>query len=440
MSDAPHAQTPTPTAEGPCLVCSESAKELLLDLGAQPVASHFHEAGAVPERYPLALMACRACGQVQLRRPFPAAALAPRHSWLSYREPEKHLDAAMTTLARSAGTLDGKRALGLSPKDETMLARLQRAGVASAEVISASRDLGASGDHAGVETIQHILTSSAVSRLVSERGPFDIVIARHIAEHAERPRDFLRAVVTLLAPGGIVMFEAPDSERNLRLRDYAMIWEEHTLYFTERTFKNFSEHLSLHSLDITRYPFAFEDVFVLFARKSEEQQKSSPTRRDVADDSELKLARRYGEAFDEWSDKIRSQLRSWRAEGWRIALYGAGHLSAAFVNFHQVADCIDLIVDDTDAKQGLCMPGLDLEIRPSSALYSERRTLCLLGLSPDIEPRIAARHREFIEGGSRFLSVICDSRLSIRSEIASSAERSALAGSDEDKVTANRNR
>ena len=32
-----------------------------------------------------------------------------------------------------------------------------------------------------------------------------------------------------------VVIEVPDCEKNLSLRDYAMVWEEHSLYFTEHT-------------------------------------------------------------------------------------------------------------------------------------------------------------------------------------------------------------
>ena len=78
---------------GVCRVCSAGPVESTLALGPQPVSSHFAAAGQQVVTHDLSLGVCLACGVVQLVEPFPFRDLVPPYDWITYREPEEHLDA-----------------------------------------------------------------------------------------------------------------------------------------------------------------------------------------------------------------------------------------------------------------------------------------------------------------------------------------------------------
>ena len=55
-----------------------------------------------------------------------------------------------------------------------------------------------------------------------EAGEFSVVVALHLVEHLERPRQFIREVLRILQPGGIFLFATPHPEYTLRrLKDPA---------------------------------------------------------------------------------------------------------------------------------------------------------------------------------------------------------------------------
>ena len=109
-----------------CLICQSDRVKTVLDLGRQPVSSHFvASAQAKGVEHALALAVCHACGIVQLARPFPAVDLVPPHGWMTYREPESHLDAVTTRILDLEGVNTSAVIAGLTFKDQSTLDRFR---------------------------------------------------------------------------------------------------------------------------------------------------------------------------------------------------------------------------------------------------------------------------------------------------------------------------
>lgn len=107
---------------------------------------------------------------------------------------------------------------------------------------------------------------------------------------------------------------------------------------------------------------------------------------------------------------VQNSLTSWRREKGKIALFGAGHLSCAFINYFGLADLIEFVVDDSLNKQGLLMPGSKRPIVAPGRLLSDGITLCLFGLAPENEDKIVDRNESFIAGGGTFGSILRGSK------------------------------
>ena len=396
-----------------CSLCQSDQIEVLIDLGLQPVSSHFVASTDAPTvTHPLALALCHACSLVQLSRPFPYRDLTPPFDWITYREPETHLDDVVARLIKFLPTGRGLAAMGTSFKDDTTLERLRQHDVTKAWTINASADLGADRPNAGIESVQGLLTQDKAASLRVERGPVDVLVARHILEHCEAPRQFLAALGEILAPDGLLMLEVPDCSGNLERQDYSMIWEEHASYFTRTTLRRMVAAAGFEILGIEPYQFRFEDVFVVFARKLASGARSEDAV-EVAQD--IALAQTYGAAFEDWTQRYRRAIDQLMHGSKPVAAYGAGHLTAAFVNFHGLADRFAFIVDDTPQKQGLSLPGTGLPIVPRERLTPGAVSACLFGLSPDVEDKIIANNSAYVSGGGKFYSMFVDSTRSIRS-------------------------
>ena len=92
---------------------------------------------------------------------------------------------------------------------------------------------------------------------------------------------------------------------------------------------------------------------------------ATPRQSEVA--TLLRDSENFGRHYPEVRARLQALFRTWRQDGKRVALFGAGHLAARFVNLFSLGDWIDSVIDDNSHKQRVLMPGSRLPIYDSSA-------------------------------------------------------------------------
>jgi hypothetical protein len=393
----------------PCRICRGEVVALL-DFGMQPFSNRFlHDPNVAEDRFLLALNACTRCGLVQLREPPTAAAMSPRFDWIRYNEPEGHLDAVATSLAALLGDRPQAAVLGLTYKDASLVERLRDRGYPRCSVLTPA-ELGATDPRAGIETIQASFTPVVAAGIRASRDPAEVVVARHVLEHAQNPLAFLSSLRTLLASGGILVLEVPDATRSLEGLDYATVWEEHAVSFTPPHLVQAIEAAGLHLVDLEIYPYPLEDSIVAVCSVDKAVPATNEARffgtQVPTWDRPRALARRYGEGFVGRREAVRAALDVARSEGKRVGLFGAGHLAIKFVNLLGLESRITEVIDDHPAKKGMFLPGSRLPIVGSERLAaSDGPLICLSSLSPESEERVLGRLGGFLERGGQFASI-----------------------------------
>lgn len=395
------------TRGGICQLCRQSRLTEVLDLGLQPISNRFRRTLDEAEaRFPLALAQCEVCGLTQLRDPPPADALIAPFDWLSYNEPEGHLDRLARQIAESLGK-DGSGAIwGLSFKDDTLLNRLRPLGFQTYR-IDPLRDLAIEQPGAGVESVQQRLDSTRVRSLIAAHGRPRMIVARHILEHVHDLQAFLGVMRELLVPGGFLVIEAPDCEPSFRQLDYTIVWEEHVAYHTRGTLPGVFAAGGMEMLWSEVLPLGHESLLVAIGRLADgaqTRQDPEETRRDKV------LLASFGSHFAATRERFADALAEYQNRNERVAVLGAGHLACAFVNYLGLGELVSMVVDDNPRKQGLYLPGSKLQIHGSSALLEQGVRLCLLSVNPEAERKVIDRNRDFVERGGQFASIFTGSQ------------------------------
>jgi hypothetical protein len=389
-----------------CIVCNSNELTTLRDFGNHPVATHFHRPSDQPPITHLIQMAvCQSCGAIQLSPPVPSTSLKSPHDWLIYREPEAHLDNLVLKVLTLDGISSDSRICGVSVKDASTIERFVAAGVSNSFVLSAKADLLASTEVSGIESIQALLNAKSGEYAAKRRSKCDLILARHIIEHTENTKHFMQGLDALTREGGWVILEIPDCERNLKLRDYTMLWEEHSLYLTEDTVPSVFHGTDFQIMSIGRHSYPYEDILVLFARKNVGTNGSSHENSSKTANASVALATSYADDFTTKNFEIRKKLEGLRCDG-KLAIFGAGHIAASFVNLHGLTDLFCCIIDDTPEKQGMILPGTRLLIRPASTLVEEEIKHCFLALAPENEDKVIAKNNQYVSQGGQFHSVV----------------------------------
>jgi hypothetical protein len=96
-------------------------------------------------------------------------------------------------------------------------------------------------------------------------------------------------------------------------------------------------------------------------------------------------------------------LRGLKADGKRIAAYGAAAKGSTLVNYVGIGpELVDFVVDRNVHKHGLHMPGTHLPIVAPEALLQERPDYVLL-LAWNYRDEVMQQQAEYLAGGGRFI-------------------------------------
>ncbi len=393
-----------------CSACQQPTCAEIINFGDLPICHHFLKDGEAEGTHSAALGQCESCGLVQMMNPIPPAKLVPRFDWITYNEPEAHLDAVVDMLQSLPGISPASNIGGISFNDDSTLRRFRERGFANTWRIDASDDLGIHVPNAGIETVQSRFSPPIAAKLRQKYGTPDLLIARMILEHTSQASIFLETLRELVSPSGYVVFDVPDCGRAFDLFDYTTIWEDHTLYFVEHSFLTALKNGGFVVERFECYQGPYENCLVAVAKPATSREHLSPP--DTKTALELSRANNFAQEFKGRRASVRRELESWRKRG-NIALFGAGHQSVMFINLMGISDLIEFVVDDHPHKCGRTMPGSRLPIVPSTALYSENIKFCLSSLGAATEPKVIKKHEQFVLQGGVFASIFPVNRDSV---------------------------
>ncbi len=395
-----------------CHICLRNTVVRLLDLGKQPVCNKFLKSPLKKEFKANLLMGlCESCGLVQLIKPFPQNKLQPINKLVKYNEPEEHLNNLAIILSNLLKKNKNAKICGLSYKDASLINRLKKRGFKMAKILDMREDLGLNNDIEDVVIIQNNLITVKAKKIVQQHGKFDLVIARHILEHSYNSFEFINSIKKLIKTNGYIVFEVPDNTKAFEIFDYSIIWEEHILYFTPETFKNFFTFFELRVEKFKIYPYILENSLIAIVKYNKKIKPIFPSNDLLRREKTSALI--FSHMFVKNKKILRSFLSNYKKKGGKIAIFGAGHTSCLLINIFGLSDYVDYVIDDNPNKQGFFMPGSHLPIVSSFILNSTNINLCILSINPKNENMIIAKNDKFLGKGGRFLSLSPISKLSL---------------------------
>lgn len=386
--------------------------DLLLDLGRQPIANRFlfpdHKDRV--SQYPVKIMLNNETGQIYLEEPFPVNELKPRYEWLTCFEPEDHLDYLVEKILKLPGIDSSSMFGGYSFKDDSTLERIFKKGFRNQWRIDPQSDLEVLDPRASVETYQSKFTIDKSEQIRKRNGYADVLVVRHVVEHAYDLHGFIMAISELVDPEGYIVWEIPDCANALDLGDCTTIWEEHTYYFTPFTFKHLLKDYGFEIVHYESIPYKLENSIVAITQKKATEITNQPRNKDALQ-KEIKRANQFSLKITDRKSAIQRKLKDFRENIGPIAIFGAGHLTVSFISMMEVKHSIDFVIDDDPNKNTMKMPIGNLMIYGSEFLYSKDIKLCLLGLNPQNQPKVVAKHKAFTDGGGKFASIFPGSNL-----------------------------
>jgi len=399
-----------------CRSCGGGDLEMILDLGATPLANSLPAADSrEPEaRFPLELVFCPVCTLVQITETVPPEQLFREYLYFSSFS-DTMLAHARELTARLAAELKlgaGSLAVEIASNDGYLLQYYKHAGV-PVMGIEPARNVAKVAEERGIPTLPEFFGLQLATKLAAEHKRADVLHANNVLAHVADLNGFVAGIRAVLANDGVAAIEFPYLGDMIDRCEFDTIYHEHLCYYSLGAIKYLFERHDLKLLHVERLPIHGGSLLLQAARR-EAARKPAPSIAALLDEENQRGMATIGFYRDfagrvlQLRDKLRALLARLKADGKRIAAYGAAAKGSTLLNTFGIGvETLEFVADRSTYKQGRLMPGVRVPIVPPETLSRSMPDYTLL-LTWNFADEILRQQAEYRSRGGKFIVPVPD--------------------------------
>ncbi len=376
-----------------CRSCGGARLEPVLDLGAMPLANALPSSVEGPEdRFPLELAFCPACALLQITHTVPPERLFREYLYFSSYSDTMvaHARALAERMIAERGLGAGHEVLEVASNDGYLLRAYAERGVPVLGIEPAENVARVAREH-GVPTLSEFFGADVAARL-GRRA--DVLHAHNVLAHVADLDGFVGGMRDVLREGGVAVIEVPCAREMIERRAFDTIYHEHLCYFSVTSLRPLLARHGLVMRDVEQVPIHGGSLRLFVERGGIE---GPGTTRLLEEERALGMAglgyyRGFAEAVGALRAELREVVEGLRAEGKRLAGYGAAAKGTVLLSYTGVR--LDYVVDRSPHKQGRFVPGVKIPIRAPSALVEDPPDVVVI-LAWNVADEIVAQQRAY---------------------------------------------
>jgi hypothetical protein len=397
-----------------CRFCKTPLIHTFVDLGLQPLANSYltaEQLAAGTERaYPLHARVCHKCFLVQVDDVVPAAAIFDEAyayfsgystSWV------EHARRYAVAMAERFGLGPESLVIEVASNDGYLLQHFVAMDV-PALGIEPTANTAEAAIARGVPTEVRFF-NVATGRDLAQRGlRADLMVANNVLAHVPDIGDFVGGFREALKDEGVLTFEFPHLLNLIEQVQFDTIYHEHYSYLSLVAVEQVSAASGLRPFDVELLPTHGGSLRLFCCHAGAGHEETDALRALRGAEHAAKLDRLEGYAgFTPRVEAVRGGFRAYlaeaKAQGRRVAAYGAAAKGNTFLNYcGTTADDIVASFDANPAKQGRFLPGSHVPILAPGAV-AEVRPDDLLIMPWNLKDEIMGQMGLIRDWGGRFV-------------------------------------
>jgi SAM-dependent methyltransferase len=403
--------------EATCRSCGNGGLATVLSLGCTPLANSLLTAAQIEQAeqiYPLDLVFCPQCTLVQITETVPPEQLFGEYLYFSSFSDTmlRHAREIVQRLLAARGLGPQSLVAEVASNDGYLLQYYREAGVPVLG-IEPARNIAEVARERGIPTLAEFFSADVAGRLAGEGQRADVIHANNVLAHVADLNGVVAGFGRLLKPEGVAVIEVPYVKEMIDHREFDTIYHEHLCYFSLTALDRLFTRHGLTLVDVERLPIHGGSLRIFASPQGE---RSEAVTQLLAEEAAWGVARLdfyagFGEGVGQLRDELRSLLAELKAQGQRIAVYGASAKGSTLLNYFGIGrETLDFVVDRSTVKQGLYTPGTHLPIYAPEQLLEARPDYVLL-LTWNFADEILAQQAEYRRAGGQFIVPIPEVRV-----------------------------
>jgi hypothetical protein len=403
------------SAQPHCRFCAAPLRHALVDLGLQPLANSYltaEQLAAGTERsYPLHARVCHACFLVQVDDVVPAEAIFDQdYAYFSSFSPSwvAHAKRYAATMAERLNLGPGSLVVEVASNDGYLLQHFVAMDIPVLGIEPTANTAEAARAR-GVPTDIAFFNERTAVDLAGRGVRADLMAANNVLAHVPDISSFVAGFSHVLKDEGVLTFEFPHLLNLIERVQFDTIYHEHFSYLSLLAVERVLRANGLRPFDVELLPthggsLRLHCCHLGSGRGDAEALQALREREDAAGLSRIETYDGFTPRVEAVRDSFRSFLDRAKAEGKRVAAYGAAAKGNTFLNYCGATGAdIEAAFDANPAKQGRFLPGSHVPVLAPGAIR-ELRPDYLLILPWNLKDEIMGQHAYVAEWGGRFVT------------------------------------
>lgn len=393
-----------------CISCAHKGLEPILDLGLMPRSDGLLDESILDRKeslVPLRLGYCPECTLVQLLETRPAEEMfGDDYLYFSSFSEDllKHSRENALELIEMRNLGGDNLVVEIASNDGYMLKNFKEKGVNVLGIDPAKQPATAAIEK-GIDTVIDFFGTRVATKLHDEGKRADIIIANNVVAHVADQNDLVAGFAKLLADDGMVVVEFPYVRDMIDFIEFDTIYHEHLCYFSAGSVKTLFARHGLYLNDVRRVAIHGGSLRLYFGKTD---APSEAVTNLLAEEKELGLDtfeyyRDFGARVQQFRTDARKLIGDLKADGKRIAAYGAAAKGTIMLNFLDLnSRAIEYAVDKNIHKQGKYMPGVRVRIDDPDVLKSDKPDYVMI-LPWNFRDEIIRQRQDYLDAGGKFI-------------------------------------
>ena len=406
------------TPQVSCRSCGKRELITILSLGKTPLANALltrEQLGEMEPAFDLDLVFCRSCFLVQITETVPPETLFREYFYLSsFSETMlRHSEENVRELIPSRKLNSESLVIEIASNDGYLLQYYKRAGIPVLG-IEPARNIAETAVERGIPTVCEFFDAELAKKLIAEGKRADVVHANNVLAHVSDLNGFVNGVQLVLKDTGVAVIEVPYVKDMIDRHEFDTIYHEHLCYFSLTALDHLFRRHDLLIEDVKRLDI-HGGTLRIYARKQNTNLRSTDVEEMLAEEAAWvgneEFYRGFGNDVERLRVELVSLLSRLKAEGKRIAVYGASAKGSTLMNYFGLgSSLLDFVVDRSTIKQGHYTPGTHLPIYSPDMLLTEKPDYVLL-LTWNFADEILQQQDQYRKQGGRFIIPIPEVRV-----------------------------
>ena len=394
-----------------CRICGKVGLNPVLSLGQTPLANGLlteEQLNGPEATWPLELVWCDDCTLTQITETVPPETLFREYSYFS------SFSDTMVAHAKSiADRLRVDRKLGanslaveIASNDGYLLQWYHKAGVPVLGIEPAQNIAKVAESERGVRTISEFFGKEIATKLAASGQKADVIHANNVLAHVADLNGVVAGFAAMLKQDGVVVVEAPYLKDLLDHIEFDTIYHEHLCYFSLTALDHLFRQHGLTIVNVERLQIHGGSLRIFACHTGTASVQPAVTELLRVESEWVRNAdfyRSFGDKVDSLRQQLVGLLTQLKAEGKRIAVYGASAKGSTLLNYFGIGqDVLDYVVDRSTVKQGRYTPGTRLKICDPSRLVEDQPDYCLL-LTWNFAEEVLAQQSTYRQQGGKFI-------------------------------------